>query len=110
MNAIDLSTQARPQHYAQSSNQDDYQRAFTDSDARQPEHLAIRVTIARCIATAVILTTIGLTEWYGSVVYGNPLVSSQEELPGRDGAPSVEYFPAQYVNQATELDQHVEAF
>lgn len=80
MNAINLSTPARPE-----SNQDDYERA-------------ICVTIARCIATALILITIGLTEWYGSAVYGNPLISSQEEFTAADRGPSDAYFPAQYVN------------
>ena len=93
MNAIDLSTQARPQHYAQSSNQDDYQRATRRTQ---------RPNIARSIAIALIFATIGLTEWYGSALYGNPLVSSQQNASARDGAPSVAYLPARYAIQAME--------
>ena len=90
MNAIDLSTPARPHHDAQASKQDDYESA-------------ISVSIARSIAVALILATIGLTEWYGCALYGNPL-SSQESFRGGETVASFEYLPARYAIQAIEFD------
>ena len=86
MNAIDLNTTAGREHCGRPSKQDD-------------AHRAIYTGIARSIAIALIFATLGLTEWYGSAVYGSPLSSEQSSLaPG--GVASVEYPPARYAIQS----------
>lgn len=92
MNATDLSKLTQPARM-----QEEYERATS-------------AAIARCIAFAIILITIGLTAWYGSAVYGNPILSSQDEHPAVSNGPSDAYFTAQYAKQAPQLDVYVEAF
>ena len=72
MNAIDLNTTAGREHCGRPSKQDD-------------DHRAINASIARSIAIAVIFATLGLTEWYGSAVYGSPLSSVQSSSAAGDG-------------------------
>jgi hypothetical protein len=89
MNAIDLNTTAGREHHDRPGKRDD-------------DHRAINAGIARSIAIALIFATLGFTEWYGSALYGNPLLNSQEEPSAR--AAFVDYLPAQYAIQARQFD------
>ena len=58
----------------------------------------------------VVVAMLGTVQWMHS---GNSAaaVEQAQQQPHADNAPaSVPYFPAQYVNQATQAEKHIESF
>ena len=58
----------------------------------------------------VVVAVVGTMQWRHSHSDVATLDSAQQASPAGDASTPVEYFPAQYVNQATEPAKHIESF
>lgn len=84
------------------------QRAVTHREA-DSEKLARRLIIGfgiiRCVAApALIAVILGSTQWSA------PAADATDPQPQIAAAVNFEYFPGQYVNQATSYEDHIQAF
>lgn len=68
---------------------------------------ALRILIPVVLVGAL---TVGAVEWVRSGFDGAPGSDTGADKPAVQAPPPSEYFPAQYVNQATEVEPHIEAF
>ena len=58
----------------------------------------------------VVVAIFGAAQWVHSDKSAAALDSSQQQVPAGNLQSRVEYFPAQYVNQATQPEKHIESF
>ena len=85
------------------------QEHFLRSTKRAINEFGTSHRIAGLIALFVV-AMFGAAQWLhpgGSVATTD---SVQQQTPPSHAQSQVEYFPAQYVNQATQLEKHIEAF
>lgn len=57
-----------------------------------------------------VVAMFGAMQWMHSGSDAATFDSAQQESPGSNVPTPVEYFPAQYVNQATQPEKHIQAF
>ena len=55
----------------------------------------------------VVVAMLGTVQWMHA---GSASDSAQQGSPASDAPAPFEYFPAQYVNQATQPEKHIESF
>jgi len=58
----------------------------------------------------VVVAMLGTMQWMHSGSTAVALDSAQPQAPADNAPASVPYFPAQYVNQATQAEKHIESF
>ena len=58
----------------------------------------------------VVVAMVGTMQWMHSGSSVAALDSAQPQAPADNAPASVPYFPAQYVNQATQAEKHIESF
>jgi hypothetical protein len=66
-----------------------------------------RVTVLLFI---LIVLLSAASAWVAAAMSSRPAPISMTEKPLPESAQPFDYFPSQYVNQATELEPHIEAF
>ena len=58
----------------------------------------------------VVVAMLGTMQWMNSGNSTAALASAQQQAPADNAPASVPYFPAQYVNQATQAEKQIESF